>query len=677
MNKKFSNSYIANVSDSTKEKVVYDSVNALGEKIENSYFQRKYSNHRKMLFCSCGNNFQIHQKFIDKQPKIGLFETIKCENCKQEYSDYTNITELSSSFNDNVINIRYRTFERENKIKLVKFMTFANVNNKTKKIFFKKVTNSIVYNKNTNRFYKINTINNKKAVTSIGIKNSFYRFEDIINLHDNNKLKCGISFNEKVIKEEINDFINPLNSFLFKILEQIDERDYDRIFKHIEKGILSIKGEQEIREKHINFINEINYSYTKCLSIVSSIVILPKLANVLFLKGNDFFLDLITLDCFPIPSEIKKENLKSPKNIIDIILKKTSINNNKYHLKDSRILFNVWDDDKVEKEQKNELEQKERNNHFRIKNKKIKTFNLKNNLYNSLKNKNDLSTITFLINSNVEYDDFYYLIDLYGPEKSLIIFNELTNSSFIQNNNYDFEILKHIFKIYIKEIRKKDFYDSKKHRFYNYFDSYFYFDTISMCKQLNLDISEILNKKNWNDIIELHDSYTSLVNLMKMEKFQQGIKDFSKYYENIKSIKINNIEYKLIDDITSLERESSEMHHCVKSYANGLSLGKHLIFSIKNLKTQERATLEFNNLFFKNFQLKDNTSSKYIYENSIWSFSQLKGKYNQKVTKEMIETSYEFFEKLKQEKIKIEIKGDFYDLRINDNMEIPLDELPF
>jgi hypothetical protein len=119
------------------------------------------------------------------------------------------------------------------------------------------------------------------------------------------------------------------------------------------------------------------------------------------------------------------------------------------------------------------------------------------------------------------------------------------------------------------------------------------------------------------------------------------------------------------------------MHHCVKSYANGLSLGKHLIFSIKNLKTQERATLEFNNLFFKNFQLKDNTSSKYIYENSIWSFSQLKGKYNQKVTKEMIETSYEFFEKLKQEKIKIEIKGDFYDLRINDNMEIPLDELPF
>jgi hypothetical protein len=49
----------------------------------------------------------------------------------------------------------------------------------------------------------------------------------------------------------------------------------------------------------------------------------------------------------------------------------------------------------------------------------------------------------------------------------------------------------------------------------------------------------------------------------------------------------------------------------------------------------------------------------------------------------MIETTYKFFERLKEEKLKIEIKElNKYDLRIEDNNqilidELPLDELPF
>ena len=698
METKFSNSYIANVSDSEKEKKTYISRNENGEEVENFYYNKTYKNHGKILFCSCGNNFKIDLKLTELSPNS--FEKIICESCKKEYSDFTNVNELSSNHNDNVVSIRYRTFERENKIKLVKFTIYANVNNKTKKLFFKKETDSIVYNKLTNRFYKIKTIKGKKIITSIGIRNAFYKFEDVIHIYDDvRKIGC-IYHNQNVIKDNLNDFVNPLNLFLEKILEQVDKRDYSRILKHVESGFIELKNTETNTEFNVISFGENTIEkkdnklkYTKFLSIVTSILIIPKLANVLFVKGNDFFLDLITIESLPTPSELKKNKLTNPKNIIDTIVKQSLIKYNT--LRNGFQKTNVFFDDDfniktlteedLEKQQKEIKEEKKKR---KIKNEKIKKFNLNNNLYNIINDKKDLDTLFSIVSSNVEYEDLYYLIDYYGAQKTLKIFKQLCGHTFIESKDYNYEILKHIFKIFIQDIPSISLLSEtatviERHRFFNFFDTYFYFDTYKMCKDLNLDISEILNLKTWNEVIALHDDYTSLIDLMKMERFNEGIQEFSKYYKNIKTIKIDNIEYTLIDDVLSLEKESKEMHHCVKTYAHGLSTGRHLIFSVKNVVTNERGTLEFKNLIFRRENLKENTSSQYIYKNSIWDFSQLKGKYNRKVTNEMIETTYKFFERLKEEKLKIEIKEiNNYDLRIEDNNkilidELPLDELPF
>lgn len=698
METKFSNSYIANVSDSEKKKTTYISRNENGEEVENFYYNKTYKNHGKILFCSCGNNFQIDLKLTELSP--ASFEKIICESCKKEYSDFTNVNELSSIHNDNVVSIRYRTFERENKIKLVKFTIYANVNNKTKKLFFKKETDSIVYNKLTNRFYKIKTIKGKKIITSIGIRNAFYKFEDVIHIYDDvRKIGCNYH-NQNVIKDNFNDFVNPLNLFLEKILEQVDKRDYLRILKHIESGFVELKNTETNTEFNVISFGENTIEkkdnklkYTKYLSIVSSILIIPKLANVLFVKGNDFFLDLITIESLPTPSEIKKNKLTNPKNIIDTIVKQSSINYNKYRniftnqtsFIDDDFNIKTLTEEELEKQKKEIKEEKKK---IKIKNQKIKKFNLNNNLYNIINDKKDLDALFYIISSNLEYEDLYYLIDYYGAEKTFKIFKLLFGHSFINSKDYNYEILKHIFKIFIQDIPALKAFSKttptiERHRFFNFFDTYFYFDTHRMCKDLNLDISEILNLKTWNEVVDLHDNYMSLIDLMKMEKFQKGIQEFSKYYKNIKTIKIDNIQYTLIDDVLSLEKESKEMHHCVKSYAQGLSTGRHLIFSVENVVTNERGTLEFKNLIFRQNNLKDDTSSQYIYRNSIWDFSQLKGKYNKKVTSEMIETTYKFFERLKEEKLKIEIKElNNYDLRIEDNNqilidELPLDELPF
>ena len=94
------------------------------------------------------------------------------------------------------------------------------------------------------------------------------------------------------------------------------------------------------------------------------------------------------------------------------------------------------------------------------------------------------------------------------------------------------------------------------------------------------------------------------------------------------------------------------MRHCVKSYAKGMSEGKHLIFSVKDLLNDERATLQFANAN------KNNGLTS-------WTFSQLKGKYNSQSSERIIDSIKLFVENfLLKNSIKVNITYKEWDLSI-------------
>jgi hypothetical protein len=179
-----------------------------------------------------------------------------------------------------------------------------------------------------------------------------------------------------------------------------------------------------------------------------------------------------------------------------------------------------------------------------------------------------------------------------------------------------------------------------------------YKDTIEIFREREMSFEQILKCKTKLQIEEIHDHWSQIISLERMEKFNDGIKSFSSEYYHIKEYLENDIEFILIDNVKSLSEEGSTMRHCVKSYAKGMSEGKHLIFSVKDLLNGERATLEF---------------AKKIKNNGLtsWTFSQLKGKYNSQCSERIISSIKLFVENfLLKNSIKVNISYKEWDLLI-------------
>ena len=187
-----------------------------------------------------------------------------------------------------------------------------------------------------------------------------------------------------------------------------------------------------------------------------------------------------------------------------------------------------------------------------------------------------------------------------------------------------------------------------------------YKDTIEISIDRELGFEEILKCKTPNEIQTIHDHWSQIISLEKMSKFNDGIKSFSNKYFHIKEYSENNIEFRLIDNVVSLSEEGTQMRHCVKSYARGMSEGRHLIFSVKDLSNNERATLQFGN-------------RKESSELMSWTFEQLKGKYNSKSSERIIDSIKLFVENfLLKNNIEVNITYKEWDLVKGDTEKRPL-----
>lgn len=602
---------------------------------------QEYSNRRNIMFCSCGHTFELRKTINDKLEDTNLFydclesvfNPFSCDKCKKEYKESKDFVYLGSNFANNVVTDRMSCFVRDDKIKLVKFTRRAGVNVSSKKLFFKKSNISICFNKNTRRFYFVNKIRGKRNVKSFGVSNIKNALTGCISSWYSSAI-CSIQTNEQAIKDKEGAFVKPLNKFFDLLLEQIDERDRSRVEEIVEEGHL--KPETFINLSEVSQdqrIKELS-AYIDNISVIISILQIPSLSNVLFTKGKEFFLGLIKMEFFPRPSFIKRKNPTSPTDIIEEIIRQRSY---------SQLFFTRASYKKssmtMESEELKTLKDKYKN----TKNAKISP-----KLYKELNGRDDINSLGYIFENNFPLKKFYHLCDTNGIRKTLNVMNlyyrrRIYNHGRIHTmGEDDFLILKHIMKIYVREEKGKnklqsifgDINPNERYVFKN-FDINIYNDTIRFVNELELGLNVLLDCKTWVDVVYLHDDLAERMKCMKLEIYNKKIQEFTNHFKSIKFYKSNNdVEFNLISTSKELAKESTEMHHCVGTYADRVARGMHLIFSIKGKNKEDRATLEFGNT--------TSIEGKIEYNKINWRLGQLKAKYNAHASNNVIDAVHEF-----------------------------------
>jgi len=661
-----------------------------GEKV----ILKEFSNNREMFFCSCGNSFDIKTNL--RKNVTPSNPVVYCKNCKQLKTK--NTIRLHSRLDANINNLNYYFFEDEKKVKIVKFEEFVGINMYSKKIFKKEYTSSLSFNKNTKRIYLYNSRKKHNKVISLGLYNLHNCLHNFFAGAFYLKSKsCTMPQNPNfIIKNKETALLKPFNSFLNSITKFIDERDVNRVSNYLHK----------LESKETGKINKDSFeSYIDSVYILLSIIQYPHLCNILFNKGIDFYKSTL-LRC-PSLSYFPKQKPTSPIEITKEIIISSIKHSNKMHRREANFYPNM-NDRLFEKIKKNNSTIKE---YRKI---KIPKYIYKKITEDYYLNKLSLPTSaihTFIsyylsiINKNImTKEDIIDLIEKFGLYNVELCVSNLSDT--YTNDGFIFEIHDNNLKNKIKHFLNLKDNEPYSELFIEHNEiserAHIYRDLCNMLIMRNQPLEILFKIKTWDGVVELHDEITSLINLEKIEKFNEGIKEHSKNYNHIKNYKTNNVSFTLIDNVQLLEEESRIMKHCVKSYANGLSEGRHLLFSVKDEETKERATLEFRNIskqvYYERVGFTIKSEEKLISETDIWKFSQLKAKYNNKTTQKIVDALKVFCDEflvknnikhiidfdtnhdlnLSSKKINYGLEPDFRNQRMDDLFYEELDDdLPF
>lgn len=645
MEQKYKYNYLAFLVDEKITKSYFVERDKDNLPFEKEYKHKHYTNHRRKFFCSCGNSFEVHATALERD------NYIFCKNCKTKKSE-KEIIFMDSRLAENVTKLKYKVFIDDDLVKLVKFTQRVGLNIKSKKLFFKNSREQIIFNKKTKRFFYYNSDpRQKKKIISIGLK----RIEEVMrnflyNSHPYSR-SCtspGLSRVPYRIRKTKEDLFIPINEFLGELEKSIEEKDRNRVSSYLQKITMS-----DLIENKNSYNKDFHSKFYNNVCILMPILQYKYFATLLFDKGNYFFIKSIKNS--PSVSYIKRLKPTSPKNIIkSMTIQK--VEESKYcdrlyikDLKESIKLSNISNEIKSIKYKIKEVE-KTIKDKSKIK-RKLNKLNIPNFLYKDLDYDNFWIVEKFYeLLGSIEYNFFISSIQKYGTFDTLKAFSQIT--SFLDRGQHDF----------LKEIKSnKNLYEklftqalvlSKKEPKYSHA---IYCDTLNFALQRNYGYEEFLKLKSWDRIEGLHDELYQIIQLEKIEKFNKGIQEFAKKYKKIKDVTINGVQFKLIDSTLMLEKESKIMRHCVKTYAQRLSEGRHLIFSVLDIKTGDRATLEFYNKSPKGDRLPD-----------FWVFNQLKSKFNRKSTEKIINATIDFCDEvLKKEKIKFSINQEYHhDLKI-------------
>jgi hypothetical protein len=679
------------------------------EKKINPTLNQYYDSH---VICKCGHHFKddtLSSIFFLTNEEIfefNLKNDIKCPKCNLKL-DIINSIKLETSYSiGNVFRKKFFLFEENEKEKVRLVLLKERVQyNKKGKIFIQKERKSITFNTKEKTFFYSGKYKNSKDKVIIGISNKNFNniFSHFFTEACDDKVCFDLKNTQNIFRNFDLDVINPLNRFMNILIKNLEEKDVDRVMTYIDfinynnfdfyfrESSISLesflnnskKNYYDIRQKNINIINE----YTDNMSIIASIVQYPYNSNVLFIKGREFFIEILKDRNLSLPnsSYLKKEKPTSPSNIlIEAFNFKNvyAIHYNKKHLKST--IKNDYPDlilnnSNVEK-LKNIEETKNKKNNNSISPNSILSYIstiewLKNDL---IQNKNKVFLPKAAFNTISSWDGLVFFISIsryLDKEQILYICNKFDLNDFIivfkaLNNIYNYESVneKTFYNFenkiqminYIFKIIKKENLESKN------FPFYYIIDTLRCLKELYGEdrreyIKDIFKCHNINQIRELHDNLYKKVLIKNNKDNDEKIRKFCENFKEINYNIIENVSFKLIDNIEDLLEEGSFMKHCVGTYASQLANGKHLIFSVKDLDTGERATLEFYNLDYNDF---------FGTNANVWVFNQLKSKYNSKASKNIIEKFKIFNKKLQKSGLQIKVDESSYDLLFEERKKL-------
>tara|TARA_R110000868_G_scaffold105774_9_gene290438 strand:- start:11747 stop:13888 length:2142 start_codon:yes stop_codon:yes gene_type:complete len=695
MKKAFKYNYLAHHVDVVEEEVEGSSLIVSKKQVKQVF--KSFKNHKRIFYCKCGKN-SVLEKDYNKLSIDNIVIPNNCKHCKVRILKKDTII-LNSNFFSNVTRQNLSCFNDEDKLKLVLFQEHTSVNLKTKRIFRKEFRKSIVYNKKNKRFYLYDGQKRNLKVISLSINNIKNNISSLIPEIILNKKACFNDQNKvRIIRDLKKHLVNPLNEFITLLSDIIDKRDKVRVLSHIEHvKLIDIKTVAQTKPSSwgVDAIKSCTEKYIENISILISIIQYPPLSNLLLTQGKENFIKII--NNAPGVSFFRNKKPTSPQDIVSEISKgnlRYNIELQKRYIKQYK---NGTNDDLLSYDDLPFYDKKHHNSSVDIltslkdKLNKIENLKVPSILYKKSSQcnyRNPISDTSAFINlihhTDFETKEILSLIEKYDYINFFSIIEQVYSQIYEFQNSANMsgtfdeitkDVVSHVLKL------KKNNKNKNKNVSVS-----FYRDTIRFAKRRDYDIKTIFKIKDWDDIITLHDELYSIIQLEKIDKFKKGIEEFSKKYLKIKHSIINGIEFKLIDNIVDLEKESKKMNHCVRSYASGMSKGTHLIFSIKDLETNDMGTMEFYNdtLALEGFNKLENFNTHV--KKDFWIFNQLKSRFNKKCTKKIIETILIFGEEvLKKNNIKYSINKTNYDLSIEEkrkntphihlHQEIELDEL--
>lgn len=243
--------------------------------------------------------------------------------------------------------------------------------------------------------------------------------------------------------------------------------------------------------------------------------------------------------------------------------------------------------------------------------------NISQTIYNSIINISDLENI---INNDkykiLKKNELENLLQNYNSKR---VYNLIYKISNLHNRNEEsmvnFKHVEHILKNKIDEDIKSDFLTT-------------YVDTIRVIGLLELKDKMIFKCKDYNSLKNMHDDYSSRFNAMKDIKKAEIYNKVVNQFEVLNTT-IGDIEFMVVSTTERLNLEGLQMNHCIYSYLNRICDQNYLAINVNHLITNERATAGF------------------IRKGNKLELEQLKGFYNSRATKELIENTLEFCNKNK------------------------------
>jgi hypothetical protein len=642
-------------------------------------------NARQKLFCKCGGSVEFLitpisrpikveeydsrfswriDKLTDEEIKrTGIygyeksdleFEPVICPACGCSYSNYNQVEVLTphNSNGQNISRVRTFVFENEKTLALCCFGTKLIVNQKSKKLLSREVKNFITFNKKNNFF-----IRGGQARRGVFLRKFGLRFiannvrESIWGLTSiqTDRVSRGLANQEKADS----DMLSGIEEFCHRLLFLINPKDAEKL-----NSMLADTFGKELAEMYDDlhdtnthpkpdelFALRHNFLFRYRIPAIMSVIIYPPIATLFFTKGIDFTLGLLNTWIVPSLCILKKEYPTSPVKIMESMVRLKMI-------EDSRNRRSMNKADKKaqvlsEKEGKQVYPKRyykyDSNIPDDIKkgDERVESVKITKSIFRNMVEPELTDSILFAsLNRELLPKNYMSLTEKYGLESCSILFRQV---SIAGRERIEATDLEHVIRLVKKFIDKNRIGRKYKHYFHTVYSSTqsppvdMYSDTIRIMNLLNRDKSELIATKDFDEVKVLHDRLVQEYALVKNELIESAVKKSMSTYKHMDA-EIDGVSFTVLDSVSELNNESSEMHHCVRTYAQSVAEGSSVIFRIKDSSDGSRATLGTYVV-----KKKDDTFEH--------TFSQLKALHNAQATTKIRKAVFKF---LKTNKIVID-----------------------